>query len=275
MSGIVWLASYPKSGNTWLRIFLANLTAGAEQPYDINMLRRFGCSDARASLFERVSGQPFDALSYDRLHQLRPAVHRLISAQRAETVYVKTHNAIAVKDGVPTITPEVTKGAVYLIRNPLDVAVSYAHHFAMRLDDVIAAMASPENTLATVERSAFSYLGSWSQHVRSWTEAPGLNAHVVRYEDMLDAPTASFRAVTRYLGLDVSRNALKRAIRFSSFEELRRQEAARGFRERGPAGNAFFRAGRGGNWRGALTPTQVDAVVQAHKAVMSRYGYLP
>jgi len=275
VSRIVWLASYPKSGNTWLRVFLANLSSDSDRPYDINTLREFGFSDTRASLFERVSGQPFEALSTERIHQLRPAVHRLISRQRTGLVYVKTHNAIAVRDGVPTITPEVTKGAVYLIRNPLDVAVSYAHHFAMAVDDVIVAMASPDNVLATVERSAFSYLGTWSQHVRSWTQAPGLNAHVVRYEDMLEGSAATFRAVSRHLGLEVSRAELKRAVRFSSFEELKRQESAHGFRERGPAGNAFFRRGEAGAWQDALQPAQAAAIIEAHREVMGAFGYLP
>lgn len=275
MSGIVWLASYPKSGNTWLRVFLANLSAGAESPYDINALREFGYSDSRASLYERVSGQPFEALSMQRIHQLRPAVHKFIASRRPGLVYVKTHNAIAVHDSVPTISPEVTKGAVYLIRNPLDVAVSYAHHFALPIEEVIAAMAEAGNTLPTAGRSAFSYLGSWSQHVRSWTEAPGLNAHVVRYEDMLDTPTAAFRSIARYLRLEVSRNALKRAIRYSSFSELRRQESQHGFRERGPAGNEFFRLGRAGAWREILQPAQIAALSAAHAEIMQRYGYLP
>jgi hypothetical protein len=274
-SGIVWLASYPKSGNTWLRAFLANLISGGSGPVDINSLRLFGFSDTRADLYELASGKPFEALDLPHLHRLRPNVHRLITKTKAGTVYVKTHNAIAVRDGIPTITPEVTVGAIYILRNPLDVAVSYAHHFAMEIDHVIEAMASPDNYLDTVDRSTFSYLGSWSKHVEGWTTAPGLNAHVVRYEDMLKRPMPTFRGVASYLGLGATRDGVKRAIEFSSFDELKGQETKHGFRERGPSRETFFHQGRAEAWRNVLSAAQVDRVVQTQGEVMRRYEYLP
>ncbi len=274
-AGIIWLASYPKSGNTWLRVFLANLVSGASRPHDINTLRHFGYSDARASLYERAAGKPMAALDMAHLHRLRPLVHRLVANLGDEAVFVKSHNAIAVQDGVATITPEVTTGAVYVIRNPLDVSLSYAHHFAMDLDDVIGVMAAPDHLLASTERAVFSHLGSWSGHVESWTGATGLNAHVVRYEDMLAKPGAAFGAVSRYLGLEPPRQQLERAIQFSSFEELRGQERRNGFVEQGPVDNAFFRQGQAEEWRHRLTPAQIEAITRAHGEVMARHGYLP
>jgi hypothetical protein len=239
------------------------------------MLRHFGYSDSRASLYERAAGKPLAVLDMAHLHRLRPIVHKLVANLKNDTTFVKTHNAIAVRDGIATITPETTRGAIYVVRNPLDVSVSYAHHFAMRIDDVIRAMASPDNLLATVERSVFSYLGSWSGHVSSWTEAAGLNPHVIRYEDMLTKPVPSFRAVASYLGLEADREQVERAVRFSAFDEVQGQERRHGFAESGPVDNVFFRRGQAGEWRQVLKPAQVDAVVAAHGEVMQRYGYLP
>ena len=274
MSGIIWLASYPKSGNTWLRIFLANLMSTGTEPYDINALRYFAYSDTRAALYERASGKAMAELTDEHLHRLRPLVHRFLAARKEERVFVKTHNAIAVRAGIPTITPDTTAGAIYVIRNPMDVSISYAHHFAMDMDAAVEALSSPDNLLATVDRTAVSFLGSWSGHVQSWADASGLNTHVVRYEDMLAKPMQTFRAIAEHLGLAVRRDDLKRAIKFSAFEQLKSQEAKDGFRERGPAGGTFFREGRTGQWRQCLTPKQVDAMVASHGAVMERYGYL-
>jgi hypothetical protein len=275
MAGIYWLASYPKSGNTWLRVFLANAVGKAEQPYDINALREFGGSDSRASYYERAAARPIEALSDPELHRLRPAVHRFLANRRPGHAFVKTHNAIAVIDGIPTITPELTAGAVYVVRNPLDVAVSFAHHFAIGLDAAVEQLCLPGSRVGTADRAVFSQLGTWSRHVESWTEAPGLSPHVVRYEDLLARPVPSFRAVADYLRLELGREALKRAVRFSSFKELAMQEARAGFVERGAASARFFREGSAGQWRRHLGAPQVDRIAAVNGEVMRRYGYLP
>jgi len=274
-SGIIWLASYPKSGNTWLRAFLANLFSGAEAPFDINKLSDFTMSDMRALYFEAVAKRPFDEIDADSLNRLRPAVHRYLAQSRPHNVFVKTHHAIGRAGDVPTITAEVTAGAIYVVRNPLDVAVSFAHHMNLDLDAAITAMNSEENFLPTGGRIAAQYISSWRNHVRSWTQAPGLTLQVLRYEDMLERPQQSFGAVARFLSVDTTAQRLKRAIRFSSFRELQAQEAKRGFRERSAVAPAFFREGRKDAWRQRLSPAQIDAIVSANQEVMAEYGYLP
>ena len=143
------------------------------------------------------------------------------------------------------------------------------------MDLSVAAICNPENRLATVDRTVFQFLGSWSRHVRSWTAAQGLEPHVVRYEDMLRKPTKTFGAVAEFLGVAPSRERLTRAIRFSAFGELQAQERRQGFREASEAGHAFFRTGRSGQWRKALTTAQIDRIVSVHGELMAQYGYLP
>jgi Sulfotransferase domain len=275
MTQICWLASYPKSGNTWLRVFLANALNRTQSPYDINALRDFGGSDLRASLYERAAAKPLAELDDRALHRLRPAVHRFLATRGPGIVFVKTHNAIAVLDGVPTITPEVTAGAIYVVRNPLDVAVSYAHHFGLDLDAAVAVLCAAGNRLVTHDQTVGSLLDSWGRHVTSWSTASGLAAHVVRYEDLLVKPVPSFRAVLAYLKLERSHEELKRAVRFASFKELERQEACDGFVEQALPDRRFFRAGRAGEWRKRLNPAQVERIVEVNGTVMDRYGYLP
>ena len=106
--GIIWLASYPKSGNTWVRLFLANLFSDARHPVDINKLPGFTFGEHRADFYETLSGRPLSALSDEEINRMRPEVHRHIAGSRRETIFVKTHAAITVLDGVATITPDVT-----------------------------------------------------------------------------------------------------------------------------------------------------------------------
>jgi hypothetical protein len=118
------------------------------------------------------------------------------------------------------------------------------------------------------------HMGTWSEHVTGWVDAPGLAVHVLRYEDMqADAPGA-FTAAARFLGLPDDAARIARAIAFSSFDTLARQEAEKGFRERPARAGRFFREGRSGGWQGQLTAAQVDRIVAAHGPVMRRFGYL-
>ena len=275
MTGIMWLASYPKSGNTWLRVFLANLLTGASRPFDINALAHFSHGDMAGGLYERIAGRALEEMTNEELHRLRPQVHCLIAEMRPETMFVKTHSAVVTLAGIPTITPEVTAGAIYVVRNPLDVAVSYARHLELTTDQAIAAMSAHKNRMPSGNRLVFQFLGSWSDHVASWTTTTGLKLHVVRYEDMLSKPIKAFGKVSAFLGLKPPRERLKRAVRFSSFRELQAQEQRQGFRERSRRAERFFREGRAEQWREVLTPAQVESMVAAHAEQMERFDYLP
>ena len=272
--GIIWLASYPKSGNTWLRLYLANLFANPTQPFDINALPGFTFGEHRGDFYERVAGRRLSTLSDEEINRLRPRVHRMLARSRPETLFVKTHAAIDVLDNVPTITPDVTEGGIYVVRNPLDVAVSYAHHLSVPLDEAVSHMGIATNRLATVDQFAFQWLGTWSGHASSWLNAPGLRLHVMRYEDMLAKPEQAFGALNAFLGLNPGRERLRKAIRFASFDTVARQERQRGFIERSKVTDRFFRRGKVGAWRDELSEAQVSKLIADHREVMRRVDYI-
>ncbi len=199
----------------------------------------------------------------------------MFATSSPDTVFVKTHNAIAFLDDVPTITPEATAGAIYVMRNPLDLVISYAHHFGIGIERAIEAFASDETEAPVQGHLVHQYLGSWSGHVRSWTRAPGLESHVMRYEDMLLKPERTFRRLVKFLGLPLEPPRLKKSIRFSSFNELAAQEKRSGFVEAVPGeARRFFRRGRIGEWRERLSPAQVERLIADHREVMAEHGYL-
>src|SRR3546814_10840925 len=88
------LASYPRSGNAWCRIFLENLFRNADRPVSINALGVVGFGDAHTPLYERFAGRPLAELDDTALHALREPIQRHL-ASRPETSMVKTHNALA------------------------------------------------------------------------------------------------------------------------------------------------------------------------------------
>ena len=98
---------------------------------------------------------------------------------------------------------------------------------------------------------------------------------VLRYEDLLDKPQKGFTQAARLLGLGQDRNAIRNAIRFSTFAELKKQETRDGFIERSPHSNAFFRKGRKNQWVEALSEPQVERIVGRHREQMRRFDYIP
>lgn len=274
MAGIIWLASYPKSGNTWLRAFLHNLLRDPARPMDINALDRFTHGDTLRHWYEQVAGEPIGDWPPDRIAALRPKVHQLLTRTFPDSIFVKTHNALAEVQGVPLITMEYTTAAIYVIRDPRDVAVSMTHHFGLTLDQAVAMLANPEASTAMDDRNVQQFYGTWSDHVKSWTDQPAQGLHVIRYEDMHQRPRTAFGEVVRFLGLPPDRKRLDKAIRFSSFKVLQNQERQAGFKERSSFAEAFFRAGRPAQWKTVMAAHQAEAIAAAHGEVMQRYGYL-
>lgn len=274
MAGIIWLASYPKSGNTWMRAFLHNLFVNRPEPVNVNALTRFCLGEDRAEYYNQFDPRPCSEMAPEEVARLRPKVHRLLSESYPDSVFVKTHNYLGEWLGVPLVTMEYTAGAIYLVRNPLDVAISFAHHYGVTIDEAIATMATAFAGSQTTDFVVRHVYSSWSRHVTSWTQNPMPSLHVVRYEDMLAQPFKTLAKLVEFLRLDPPRERLQRAVRNSSFEVLRRQEDEQGFVERTQHAR-FFRAGRAGQWRDALTTEQVQAIVSAHREQMERFGYVP
>jgi len=275
MPGIIWLASYPKSGNTWLRAFLANFMQDARQPLPINDLPNHILGDNMVVHYLQYSGLKPEQLTPETVARLRPKVHQWMALSRGQDVFVKTHNVIARVLGTALITPEATAGAIYVVRNPFDVAVSFAHHYQVTLDRAVESLNAESYCLPAQGGQVEQYLSSWSRHARSWTEAPGMTLHLMRYEDMKATPLKAFGALVAFLGLPKDMDRLKRAVRFSDFDELKSQEGRTRFVESRPDGKSpFFRDGRAGQWRDVLTPAQVAALTEANRAMLEKMGYL-
>lgn len=274
MGAIIWLASYPKSGNTWMRAFLHNLLTNAKNPVRIGSLNQFCLGEDLAEYYNHIDPRPLSQLSPMEVLELRPKVHELLTKASPDSVFVKTHNFLGVVEGVSLINLNCTAGAIYVLRNPLDVTISYSHHFGVDLDEAIQQLGCPGTGTTTTDMNARQHFSSWSIHVESWTQSTFPALHVVRYEDMTDNPLETFAGVAKFLGLEPPLERLRRAISHSSFGQLQSQERERGFLERSQH-SRFFRSGRAGQWREVLTEDQIKRIVSDHRAQMERFGYVP
>lgn len=277
MGNIVWVASYPKSGNTWVRTFLENYIQNLPQAVDINTLHKVSTAEAYAHRYQAhlSDGKVTTDLSAEELCNMRMQVHADIAAQAQGTTFVKTHNLLGQYRGHQLHNSRVTAGAIYVVRNPLDVVISMANYFDYSLDEAIDYMAEVEVGTPNETANVPQIISSWSNHVKSWTEHQQPAFLVLRYEDLLADAKKAFRKIESFLGMKKDPARLRKAIMHSSFDALKRQESSKGFVEKHENANAFFRQGRKNQWQHVLSTEQVDRIVAAHSEQMKRFKYLP
>lgn len=278
MNKIIWLASYPKSGNTWMRTFLTNYWRDADEPVDINTLQGGPIASARM-VFDEAVGVEASDLTPQEIERLRPYVYEQIAENSEETLFLKVHDAYTYTlEGIPLLSKKATQGVLYLVRNPLDVVVSFAHHSNRPVEKMIPRMADPEmafvNNPNQLQNQLIQKLLTWSGHALSWVDEPGLDVLVMRYEDMQMTPEETFGQAIQFCGLEFDLERLQKALRFSSFDILQSQEQEHGFGEKMPFSKSFFRKGKIGSWREKLSEEQAAQIVADHAEVMKRFGYL-
>jgi aryl sulfotransferase len=267
--GIIWLASYPKSGNTWFRTFISNLLNEMDEEIGINQLKTDGIFSSRL-IFDSITGVEASNLTAEEIDRLRPKIYNHLARYAVNPLFIKVHDAYTyLEDGTPLMGTENAK-AVYILRNPLDVAVSFANHASKDLDQIIKNMA--ENSFAfcgnrnKLANQLRQQLLTWSAHVESWAQATEIPVHLIRYEDMKLEPIPTFTKAVRFIGLDFGEEQIKKAIELSDFEKLKAKEEVEGFKERPYKTAAFFRKGEVGDWRNHLTEAQRDKLIADHEA---------
>lgn len=285
MAGLIWLASYPKSGNTWTRAFLSQyLDVGSLNfsRFNPNHNRLFGNPIAsEPAVFDDTTGVSCAEIGPEAVARLRFAFHRDLALDLIEQApilppLIKTHDAFCHENGTPLVRHPETERAIVLVRNPLDVAVSYAAHLDCSVDKVIDRMGQSSAAFATTIRPSARVLGpvvgSWSHHVRSWTQQTDIPVLRLRYEDLLTDPHRQFAAILQFLGLTVDTERLDRAVAATEFDKLAAIERdTRIVTE--PDDRVFFRRGVSGDWRDHLTQGQVARLVADHGVEMAGLGY--
>ena len=278
MTGFFWLASYPKSGNTWLRLALSCLRHG--KPVDFSVRSDFAPVAASRIVFDQVLGVESSDLTQDEIALLRPRCYEALAQVAPEPLFRKVHDAWGLTTaGEPLFPASVTLGTIYIVRDPRDVAVSFAHHLGVGIERVVDRMNDPRARLASQEtqlpEQLPQFLGDWSAHVAGWLAAPGARPPLlVRYEDMRIDTAGELARIADYVGWPVAAEDTARAVADTRFETLSAAEDRHGFRERPNSARRFFRRGEAGGWRDALSASQVAALEAAHGAMMRRLGYL-
>ncbi len=276
---IRWIASYPKSGNTWVRMLLNAYLTGDE--FDIQKVPKNFVQDTESVYWHRVSPVPLTHIkTTDEFMLLRNAA-LLGMALEWEVPVVKTHTANVQLNWYALIPPHITDFAIYVVRDPRDVAVSYADYLGRDIDHVIEVMANDRTALPNdFHPLMIQQTASWSRNVQTWTEDDEIDVLVVRYEDLKADPARELkRIVEKFSAFDegwaVDDARIEAAVEATEFSKMRAREDEEGFKNRSPYQKKFFREGKAGGWREVLTELQHRRIERDHREMMAKFGYHP
>lgn len=278
MKRIVWLSSFPKSGNTWVRFLLANYLKGdTGSGIDVDRLQ-FGMLASWRAIFDEWSAVESSDLDDDEVFSRRAEVYRHVARTARRTIYLKVHDSYLRRDDGTVVFPaDITRTVLYVVRNPFDVAVSFAHHMNLSLSAAVDHMCDPNAVLGRgLGRIGPQFpqpLGSWSRHVTSWTES-GLPVTLVRYEDLQVDAAAALARMLASAGESIDADRIRHAVEESSFSRLQDQERALGFSGRRSRNELFFRAGLIGDGLRQLAEADRLRLIEHHGEVMQQLGYV-
>jgi len=230
--------------------------------------------------FDWATGLEAGDLTHAEVAALRPRVYEHVARAHTDDapLFHKIHDAfVAPGDRASVITAAASRGVIYLVRSPLDVCVSYAHHASWSMDTSVATLADEAHALChhddRLANQLRQHLSSWSGHARSWIHNGVIPVHVVRYEDLARHPVDTVSDAIAFAGLIRHRHEIERAVEWSRFDRLQAQETETGFREK-PAGlDHFFRRGVVNGWRDELTQAQAQRIIDDHGEMMQQLGY--
>lgn len=281
-SPYLWLCSYPKSGNTWVRIFLHHYQCVLNNTATVVTINDTpGINLASRTLFEQLTGVDSALLTFEQMTKLRQqalTTSHLRPVKQSDAM-VKVHDQYRSPAGTPLVPAAVSKGVVYIVRNPIDIVASFAHYRSATHEQTVAFMNDNSAMISdSLTRQTFNlpqFVGSWSSHVTSWLEQTAIPLLVIRYEDMLANPMASFTKIIQFSGLPICETSLAGSVQFTQFDNLKTQEQQHSFQEvpKHRAPMAFFRQGKANQGQREVDGQLQQQIRAAHFAVMQQFGY--
>ncbi len=289
-----YLASYPKSGNTWCRVFITELrrlarldsaeaTAAAQQEEQELRLNRdlaTGSIVSSRHWLDDQLGIDSSDLSWAELDKIRGRAGHQRALYADCLRYHKVHDAFVSADsgGRPVVPVESCRGAVVVIRHPADVAVSLSHFFSWPNERCVEFLLDEQAGLCRSSKrggqQVRQFMGTWANHVQSWVDQPLIPVLLLRYENLLAKPNSEFTRLAQFLDLPTDVALIREATANTRFDKLRaKEEEEGGFREKPEGCERFFRSGRSGEGREQLTAEQMLQLEEAFSETLIRFGY--
>ena len=282
----IWLASYPKSGNTLVRALLASYFFSKDGNFNfeiIKKIKQFPNSD----LFEKIG---IDIKNEKEVLKNYIKAQESIN-QKNSTQFLKTHSYLFNIENNPFTDLNNTLGVIYIVRDPRNVVSSYAHHAAISIDEAAYQITNSIIWGGDLKSNRVSdrtkvYLGSWSSNFHSWKSFKSIGKYLlIKYEDLINNKKETFIKILEFIhklqkvDFTVDTPKLNNAIESTNFEKLKILEKEKGFIEskvdmKTGKKIPFFNLGANNNWKKILNPKIAHKIENSFKKEMVELGYL-
>lgn len=252
---IIWLSSYPGSGASRFRIFMANILRISDQ----EKLSRFLPAAADCKLFRQAVGYDAEDLTDQEIAWIRPQVYEYHADGSSEDLLYNIHDRYEIINGQPNIPLEESQAILYMARNPLDLTVHLMRTQNCSVSQAISILGNEEHIIFDGEdgytRHLRQELDSWSGHVKSWLNLGHLHLEILRYEDLMTDPITCFAESADLMGLRLRATTLIAVL--------------------GQDGAAYRAMTHGVNaWTKVLGDKDIESIIKDHGPMMKVLGYL-
>ena len=278
---IIWLASYPKSGNTWVRSFLSAYYYSSDGKFTFELLKKIKQFPSK-EFFDRK------LLSVDEASQNWLIAQKKIK-DRKKICFLKTHNVNGAFKGNSFTSSEFTAGAIYITRDPRNVLTSMMNHYSLNESDALKMINSIYRNLKDENDennyASYSFISSWSNNYNSWKLSKNINSLFIKYEDLENDKYKTFSKIVNFTNniikkeRNIDENKFKLAIETTNFEVLQKKEEYEGFDEAVYSSKEgkmkpFFNLGRKNNYKNLLKPETSKVIEGLFEKEMKELGYL-
>ena len=278
---ILWLASYPKSGNTLLRSFLSTYFFSKDGNFNFDLLRNIK-QYPNNKLFLELG---VDISNRHEIAKNHLNAQKLINQNKKSFQFWKTHSSFVKMDGYSFTDLNNTLGVIYVVRDPRDVVISYSHHNNQTIEQTLKMINQNYILGAEIKDSIPVYLGSWSYNYNSWKVFKNINKYLlIKYEELILNDEKYFEKILLFIkniskmDFDISEKKIKKVLEEIKFEKLKKLEKEKGFHEskKDDKGNTinFFRSGKTKQWKNNLDLKTKNMIEEVCQKEMKELGYI-
>ena len=260
---IIWIASYPKSGNTWVRSLLSTYLYSEDGNFNFRLLKKILKFPSKKYLkyFTNDFSDIKKVSEYWIASQERINFHN-----ENKSILLKTHSALCTLEKNPFTNKKNTQAVIYIVRDPRNVITSVGNHYSMNIDESYDFI-TDNNRILTGDKwggdnfGISDVLGSWSSHYKSWKNIKFAPILIVKYEDLINDPKKSMIEIINFLqkftDIKIDNKKISKTVESCNFENLRKLEKKEGFDEAAYSEKLnktvnFFHLGKKNKWENLL-----------------------